>query len=201
MPSPFQAATSGQEMVESQGLAVMDRAEIGNYAVNDGNADEALSSLELPGWTIDQLDYPTFRIGLVAKIMDRLTIRQLLEQDALTYAEWRVLARIAAMVDGGTAGQVAELAWVDCAEVSRAISALERKGLLARRKNQSDRRTSSVFLTDAGKAQYRETLKRRSSFHEQLLSGLSPEERATLDDLLGRIGTELTSILKNGPAK
>ncbi|MEP7351496.1 MAG: MarR family winged helix-turn-helix transcriptional regulator [Sphingorhabdus sp.] len=188
-------------MLESQGQAVMDLAEIGSSSVNDGKADEAPSTSQLPGWTVDQLDYPTFRVGLVAKIMDRLTIRQLLEQDALTYAEWRVLARIAAMPDGGTAGQVAELAWVDCAEVSRAIGALERKGLLARRKNPSDRRTSSVFLTDAGKAQYCETLNRRSSFHEQLLSGLSHEERATLDDLLGRIGTELQDILKNGPAK
>jgi DNA-binding MarR family transcriptional regulator len=171
---------------------------IDESAIDEAHADESLLSSQLPGWSVGQLDYPTFRVGLIAKIMDRLTIRQLLDQDGLTYAEWRVLVRIAAMADGCTAGQVAELAWVDCAEVSRAISSLERKGLLSRRKNSADRRTSLVFLTEAGQAQYRVTLERRSRFHEQLLSGLSQEERATFDDLLGRIGKELMDVLKNG---
>lgn len=166
---------------------------------NDGAVNDAApGAAQLPGWTIDRLDYPTFRVGLIAKIMDRLTIRQLLEMDGLTYAEWRVLARIAAMKDGGTAAQVVELAWVDNAEVSRAISSLERKGLLERRKNPADRRTSILALTAEGKARYHETLERRSRFHERLLSGLSTEDRATLDDLLGRIGSELRSVLKSG---
>ena len=86
-------------------------------------------------WSIHRLDFPTFRIGLIAKIMDRMTIRQLLDQDSLSYAEWRVLARLAAMPDGGTVVQIAELAWVDPGEVSRAVSSLERKKLLARRKS------------------------------------------------------------------
>ena len=159
--------------------------------------ENPLSDLQLPGWTVDGLDYPTFRIGLIAKIMDRQTIRQLLDQDALTYAEWRVLARVAAMKDGGTAGQVAEMAWVDFAEVSRAVSALERRGLLQRRKSSSDRRTSIVFLTDAGREQYSATLERRIRFHEMLLSGLSKEECATLDEFLGRIGKELMGVLES----
>ncbi len=171
-------------------------------AADDGTAaigdDAPAKEATLPGWTIDRLDYPTFRVGLVAKIMDRLTIRQLLEMDGLTYAEWRVLARIAAMKDGGTAAQVVELAWVDNAEVSRAIASLERKGLLERRKNPSDRRTSILMLTASGRACYDETLQRRSRFHERLLSGLSSEERATLDDLLARIGSELRSVLEDG---
>lgn len=89
----------------------------------------------LPGWAIKGLDYPTFRIGLLAKVMDRLTIRDLMDTDGLTYAEWRVLVRLAAVEDGGTPGRVAELAWADLGEVSRAIGSLERKGLVERHKN------------------------------------------------------------------
>lgn len=178
------------ERLDADGTAIDER---------DGARREAApGDAQLPGWTVDRLDYPTFRVGLIAKIMDRLTIRQLLESDGMTYAQWRVLARIAAMKDGGTAAQVVELAWVDNAEVSRAITALERKGLLERRKNPSDRRTSILALTADGKVRYAETLQRRSRFHERLLRGLSTEERATLDDLLGRIGSELRSVLKNG---
>ena len=165
-------------------------------ASDDAKQVGSVEESRLPGWTIDRLDYPTFRVGLIAKIMDRLTIRQLLEKDGLTYAEWRVLARIAAMNDGGTAAQVVELAWVDNAEVSRAISSLERKGILEKRKNPSDRRASLLMLTENGKARYDETVQRRMRFHERLLSGLSPEERATLDDLLGRIGSELRDVVE-----
>lgn len=184
------ANVHAEERLAADGEAIDEHDSPGNEA--------APVEAQLPGWTVDRLDYPTFRVGLIAKIMDRLTIRQLLELDGMTYAEWRVLARIAAMKDGGTAAQVVELAWVDNAEVSRAISALERKGLLERRKNPSDRRTSILALTADGKARYAETLQRRSRFHERLLRGLSTEERATLDDLLGRIGGELRSVLKNG---
>jgi DNA-binding MarR family transcriptional regulator len=158
------------------------------------SGDLGAASAQLTGWSVERLDFPTFRIGLIAKIMDRMTIRQLLDQDSLSYAEWRVLARLASMADGGTVVQIAELAWVDPGEVSRAVSSLERKELLARRKSPVDGRVSIMSLTMAGRKQYRKTLSRRLKFHENLLAGLSPKERADLDDLLGRIGERLAAM-------
>ena len=157
--------------------------------------DLGATASQLTGWSIDRLDFPTFRIGLLAKIMDRMTIRQLLDQDSLSYAEWRVLARLASMADGGTVVQIAELAWVDPGEVSRAVSSLERKKLLARRKSPADGRVSIMNLTKEGREQYRTTLPRRLEFHENLLAGLSAQERADLDDFLGRIGERLAAML------
>jgi DNA-binding MarR family transcriptional regulator len=158
--------------------------------------DEARAQ-SLPGWTVDQLDYPTFRVTLLAKVIDRLTIRHLAELDDLAYAEWRVLARLAAMPDGGTVGQVAEQAWVDRAEVSRAAGALERKGLTGRRDNPQDRRSPILFLTDRGQQRYRTTVRWRGAFHDSLLTDLSMEDRAILDELLGRIGGRLMDLLRN----
>lgn len=158
--------------------------------------DDIRDASQLPGWTVEQLDYPTFRVSLVAKVMDRLTIRQLVELGDLVYAEWRVLARLAAMPDGGTVRQVAELAWVDRAEVSRAAGALERKGLTARRDNPRDRRMPILFLTEKGRTRYHAMIQWRSAFHESLLSELSPQDRATLDDLLGRIGGRLMDLVR-----
>ena len=145
----------------------------------------------LPGWAIKGLDYPTFRIGLLAKVMDRLTIRDLMDTDGLTYAEWRVLVRLAAVEDGGTPGRVAELAWADLGEVSRAIGSLERKGLVERHKNPRDLRTSILHLTASGRAQHEATLARRNGFHERLLARFSPAERGQLDRLLAKIGAQL----------
>lgn len=151
--------------------------------------------MPLPGAVLESLDFPTFRIGLIAKIMDRLTIRQLLDQDSMSYAEWRVMMRLSSFEDGGTVSQIADLAWVDPAEVSRAVSTLEKRKLLVRRKSPSDGRVSIMSLTSEGKAQFRETLARRTAFHESLLVNLSTQDRETLDALLARIGTNLKASL------
>lgn len=145
----------------------------------------------LTGWKIDQLDFPTFRISLLAKIMDRVTIRTLSQQTDLSYAQWRVLARLGLMPGGGTVRDIATLAWVDRAEVSRAVSALEELGLVARQDNPRDRRAPILTLTEPGERVYRDVLGKRTAFHERLLEGLSVEERAMLDSLLVRIGDRL----------
>jgi len=146
---------------------------------------------ELTGWAIDQLDFPTFRISLLAKIMDRVTIRTLSEQTDLSVAQWRVLARLALMPGGGTVRDIAALAWVDRAEVSRAISVLEKQRLVSRRENKADRRAPIMTITTEGQAIYRDVLTKRTAFHESLLVDLSIEERGTLDALLTRIGQRL----------
>ncbi|WP_158637682.1 MarR family winged helix-turn-helix transcriptional regulator [Novosphingobium taihuense] len=160
--------------------------------------DAPVDALGLPGWEISGLDYPTFRIGLLAKVMDRMTIRDLMDVDGLTYAEWRVLVRLTAVEDGGTPGRVAELAWADLAEVSRAIGSLERKGLVERHKNPKDLRTSILRLTASGRAQHEATLIRRNAFHEFLLTSLSDDERGQLDGLLAKIGSQLRDLALNG---
>ena len=154
--------------------------------------------LGLPGWAIKGLDYPTFRIGLLAKVMDRLTIRDLMDVDGLTYAEWRVLVRLAAVEDGGTPGRVAELAWADLAEVSRAIGSLEHKGLVERHRNAKDRRTSILRLTASGREQHESTLSRRNGFHERLLAALTLDERQQLDSLLSKVGSQLREAMQGG---
>lgn len=155
---------------------------------------------ELPGWNLSQLNYPTFRVTLVAKIMDRLTMRYLADRGDMTYAEWRVLARLGTLQKGGTVGQVADLAWVDRAEVSRAATNLEKRGLTARRENQQDRRTPILYLTEKGDALYQEALEERNGFHQSLLLDLSEEERAQFDGLLAKVGQRLLHLLRSGSA-
>ncbi len=152
----------------------------------------------LPGWTVADLDYPTFRITLLAKIMARVTTRRLAERGDLTYAEWRLLSRLAAFgADGGTVGQVADLAWVDRAEVSRAAVALEARGLTGRRINPADRRTPILHLTDEGRRHYEDAMRERADFHDVLLADLSDADRATLDEMLGRIAGRMKTLLED----
>lgn len=159
----------------------------------DDTATAEPQRFDLPGWQIGPLDFPTFRISLLAKIMDRVTIRSLARQTDLSYAQWRVLARLRHLEDGGTVRDIAALAWVDRAEVSRAVGALEHLGLVAREDNPADRRAPILRLTAEGNMVHRDVLRKRTAFHESLLATLSPQERATLDELLSRIGERLVS--------
>lgn len=126
------------------------------------------------------------RLVLIAKAMDRLNQRSLSEQAGLTMAEWRVLSRLAPG-DGSTVREVAELAWADRAEVSRAATSLERRKLVSRRDNPRDGRAPLLFCTEAGHAEYDRIRPLRAAHYEFLASSLTAAERAEFDRLLGKL--------------
>ncbi len=129
----------------------------------------------------------------MAKAIDRLTLRMLADACNLTIAEWRVLSRLAP-IEGATVRQIAEMAWVDRAEVSRAATALEARGLVGRRDNPQDGRAPILFVTAEGRAEYERLLPIRASFHRGLAEDLTESERETLDALLGRIARKLGKL-------
>lgn len=145
------------------------------------------------GWTHEGLNYPTFRLTLLAKVIDRLTLRMLGESGGMTVAEWRVLSRLAPL-DGATVRQVAQMAWVDRAETSRAASSLEVRGLVGRRDNPGDRRAPILFATAAGRREYERLLPIRAAFHRELTEDMSQQERDTFDALLGLVARKLGKL-------
>ncbi len=149
--------------------------------------DSEAQASQLPGWHLCDLDFPTFRMALLAKAMDRLTIRQLSENFGLSYAQWRVMARLGTAPGGATVGQIAQQAWADRAEVSRAVSWLQQKNLLSRREHAEDRRVQVVSLTQEGESLYRKVLATRADFHRKITGDMSPEEVAQLDTLIDKL--------------
>ena len=147
------------------------------------------------GWRVPGLDYPSFRLTLVAKLLNRLTAQYLAQASKLSFAEWRVLCRLA-MSDGTTVRDLAEKAWVDRAEVSRAASALERSGFAARRSNPADERMPILFATKAGKALYKTLIAGRSQFHGAVVADLDEEERLILDKALAKMMSRLLVMAK-----
>ena len=100
----------------------------------------ALGEIAL-AWDLGGPNYLPYRVMLLAKMLDRLTTRLLQESAGITVAEWRVIAQLYIEAPA-TVRQLAEQAWVDRAEVSRAAAALERRGLIERRDNPTDRRSA-----------------------------------------------------------
>ena len=98
-------------------------------------------------------------------------------------AEWRVLAQLA-MASPASVRQLADQAWVDRAEVSRAAASLERRGLVERRENSKDRRSPLLFCTEEGRALARRVIPSRLQFHKSLTDLLTPDQVGQLEAAL-----------------
>jgi DNA-binding MarR family transcriptional regulator len=146
------------------------------------------------GWRPEELDYPTFRLSVVAKMMDRLSIRDLADRAELSLAEWRVVFHLARTDSGFTVGQIADRAWVDRAEVCRAVASLEARKLVTRRSNLIDRRAPILLLTTTGKRVYRSLITARRVFHRRAMASFSPRDAAQLDRLLQALANNLERI-------
>jgi DNA-binding MarR family transcriptional regulator len=83
-----------------------------------------------PVWQLFGQDHLPYHLLLLARMIDRQSSRDL-QRHGLSLAEWRVLAFIgtAGPASASTVGKVGE---IDRAEISRAVSRLETKGLIAR---------------------------------------------------------------------
>ncbi len=99
--------------------------------------------------------------------------------------------------EGVTAAKLCELCGKDKADVSRAVTAMESKGLVARDTNQSKYR-AALKLTAAGKTAAAFLSKRASKAVESGGSGLSEEIRNNLYEALTYIASNLRDLSKEG---
>lgn len=150
-------------------------------------------------WNIGGPDYLPYRISLVAKLLDRCTTRLLAESCGLTVAEWRVLAQLA-NESPASVRKLAEHAWVDRAEVSRAAASLVRRGYVKRRDNPRDRRSALLSCTDEGLDVYKKIRPLRAEFHRSMTRHLKPEEAEKMEEVLAIIAKSCQDRLKSDKA-
>jgi len=81
---------------------------------------------------------------------------------------------------------VGEALCLDANNLVLLLNELEEAGHVQRRRDPSDRRRHLVELTPAGRGALAAAERAQESIEEQVLAPLSPDERATLRDLLGR---------------
>jgi DNA-binding MarR family transcriptional regulator len=103
----------------------------------------------------------------------------------LKVPDWRVLAVVAEQGHATQAGLVTATQ-MDKMTVSRAVTALVGRGLLARTRAE-DRRTLELRLTPQGEALHAEIAPLALSIERDLLAGFSPADRAQLMQLLRRL--------------
>jgi DNA-binding MarR family transcriptional regulator len=127
-----------------------------------------------------------YRLNVVAESVSRALSRLYAERYGIGIPEWRVIATI---------GQYGRMAARDVGvhsrmhktKVSRAVAALEEKGLASREPNEDDMREAFLTLTGRGRRVYQDLAPRALAFERALDAALGARERDHLDALLRKV--------------
>jgi DNA-binding MarR family transcriptional regulator len=115
--------------------------------------------------------------------IDVLAERQLRKTLDVSLMEWRVF-EVLAVEPSASPGRIINVSGVHKAAVSRAVNALEQRGLLKRMPAPDHGLRTHLFLTAAGRALYRKGIVDRELQEDRLLHGLSDKQRKQLADSL-----------------
>lgn len=92
-----------------------------------------------------------------------------------------------------TPGEIAEFQRIRPPSATRAVQHLEELGLATRSAHATDRRQVVVSVTEAGREEVRETMRRRDAWLARELAALTPQER----EILARASAILTRIAES----
>jgi len=108
----------------------------------------------------------------------------------LVLREWRVLALLGQFAPM-SARDIIERSALDKASVSRAVASLAERSLVRTRRDANDSRLQWLELTAKGQRLYSQVAPIALERQRALLSALTPEERSTLDRLLGKLTEQI----------
>ena len=135
-------------------------------------------------------DLVTYRVCILAKMLDRVSAAELSRKCELGVAEWRVLAQLA-VHSPSTVRWLAARLRVDRAEVSRAAAALIARKLARREADPRDARSVFFSITQSGGELHRRIMPDRIALHERLMATLTPHEA----EMLATAVEKLTRLL------
>jgi DNA-binding MarR family transcriptional regulator len=124
--------------------------------------------------------------ALALVVTDELTRTIIASADQRSATDAAALAALAQFLDGATLDRVHHVLGVTPSGAVRLVDRLAGAGLVTREAG-PDGRSRAVRLTEAGRIRARTVHAARAAYLSGLTAGLSPEEVATLRDLLGRV--------------
>jgi DNA-binding MarR family transcriptional regulator len=150
-------------------------------STNHSNDTEAF--IYEPGRSIGYLIRDTFRA------FNRV-LHDLIEAHGVAIGHWYFLRELW-VEDGLTQRELSRRAGIMEPTTAAAVTAMDEKGLITRKRNPDDRRKVNIFLTDNGRALRDELLPYVIQVNEVAAATLSPDEVAELRRLLFRCKVNL----------
>lgn len=137
----------------------------------------------VPAPALELGDFLPYRLSVLANRVSRELSALYGERFGIAIPEWRVIAVLGQHADV-SADFVCARTDMDRVTVSRAVARLLAKKLVLRRAQASDRRCSVLKLSAAGQRIYQQIVPLARAYERELLSTLSAEERAALEQAL-----------------
>jgi DNA-binding MarR family transcriptional regulator len=143
---------------------------------------------------LDLFKFVPFRLNrLAAEVSNALAV-EYQERYGLDIPAWRVLATLGFRKDACSAQYVAECTRTHKSTISRAVTALMQRGFIERVENENDRREFRLRLTRKGRVLYEELFPRLLQREQEILAGLSAQERRDFAMLLGKLEASLDLV-------
>ncbi|NBJ09812.1 MarR family winged helix-turn-helix transcriptional regulator [Microvirga arsenatis] len=142
-------------------------------------------------------EFLPYRLNVLAGLTSSALAQIYAERFGLSIPAWRVIVTLG-QYEHRTARDMAPDGVMHKSTVSRAVSALEKRGLVVRRPNLDDRREELLALTPAGRAIYEAVAPQALAVEERLLSVLSPQEQRTLSSLIDRLTRQARQLAPHG---
>ena len=139
-------------------------------------------------------DMLLYRLGQLSAAAGAMVVRLCEGGYGITRREWAMLAQLHGHPDGLLPSELAERMRRDRARTSRTITALLGKRLIERTALPHDRRSVRVSLTPAGQSLYEKLMPQVQAINSRILSVLSPDEAAKLDDVLERLRVQALAL-------
>lgn len=152
-----------------------------------------LAIVEKHGGALD--DRASVRIWLrllsCTMTIEKLVQRRLGNEFASTLPRFDVLAALDRSAEGMTMGELSRALLVSNGNVTAIIQSLRRDAFVVTAPHATDKRSSVVSLTDAGRTHFAEMAAAHHAWLDDLFSSLATEEREGLYAALGHLKTSL----------
>jgi DNA-binding MarR family transcriptional regulator len=135
---------------------------------------------------------PYRMVNLATNISNALSKIYRTEFD-VSNAEWRILARLAEH-EKLIAKDVGKVTFMDKSKVSRAVSALEDKGLLLREKDEKDNRAAYFSLTSEGRDLYHKIAPKALDWEKELIDSLDVSEYRDLMRIMEKLDNKVQEM-------
>ncbi len=143
---------------------------------------------------LDLFGFVPFRLNrLAAEVSSSLSV-EYAARYGLDIPEWRVLATLGFRHAPCSAQYIAQCTRTHKSTISRAVTSLMKRQIIERVENEDDRREFRLRLTRKGATLYEELIPRLLRKEQEILSGLSAQERRDFARLLGKIEQSLDLV-------
>jgi DNA-binding MarR family transcriptional regulator len=138
-----------------------------------------------------------YRLNVLAGLTSSALAQIYADRYGLSIPAWRVIVTLG-QYEHRTARDMAPDGVMHKSTVSRAVSALEKRGLVVRRPNLDDRREELLALTDAGRAIYEAVAPEALAIEGRLLSVLTAQEQTALGTLIDKLTRQAKLLAPQG---